>query len=441
MKDPYRLALPALILVVVLRMSIGWQFLYEGLWKIDTLSTPKPWTAAGYLKNSQGPMRGFFREMAGDPDELGWLDYDTVAARWDDWRQRFEAHYGLDEKQADSLRRLMDGSWSVVKNRKVYIEALDKLPSGVEDLNKASRVSTKVIWFDAKAKRLYVDAEMHLKPDEFAKLQSVVKGRDDDDARAYLRATQRIFDRQKKGMGFKEKLAGALKGDPELVGNDDWQRVGKLQQYREGLIRYENARAEADQDFEWDHLKHEWGKLQTLRSELTGPIKSLESELKEKAQSILTLNQLSRGGVPGRWTQLEVADQMTIIGLTILGALLLLGLASRLAAFCGAVMLFNFYMAMPPLPGLPPAPGPEHSYVINKNLIEVIALLGIAAMPTGRWFGLDAIIAKCCGGCCRRNESADEAAPEAAVPEPESAPSNESDNSSSEPAKTEDTES
>jgi hypothetical protein len=28
---------------------------------------------------------------------------------------------------------------------------------------------------------------------------------------------------------------------------------------------------------------------------------------------------------------------------------------------------------------------------VNKNLIEVIALLGIAFLPTGSWFGLDGI--------------------------------------------------
>jgi uncharacterized membrane protein YphA (DoxX/SURF4 family) len=404
-KDTYRLALPALILVVVLRMAIGWQLLYEGLWKIDTLTTPKPWSAVGYLKNAQGPLRGLFREMSGDPDDLGWLDYDRTAADWDDWIARFGSHYQLDEKQAASLHRIVEGSYSVVNKRKVYVEALDKLPSGIVDLNKASRVSSRVCWFDAKAKRIYVDAHEHLKPDELEKLRTVVKGRDDAEAKKYLTAVQSVYDRQKKGMGFKEKLLGALKGNPELVGNDDWQQVGKLQQYKDQLIRYENALVKADQDFEWDHLNHNWEKLQTLRAELSGPIKTMDAELKEKARSLLTLNQLALGSVPGRWTQLEVADQLTIAGLTIFGAMLLLGLGSRIAAVGAAVMLFNFYMAMPPWPGVPAAPGPEHSYVINKNLIEVIALLGIALMPTGSWFGVDALLARCCGGCCKRKSA------------------------------------
>jgi hypothetical protein len=40
----------------------------------------------------------------------------------------------------------------------------------------------------------------------------------------------------------------------------------------------------------------------------------------------------------------------------------------------------------------PEATGPEHSYIVNKNLIEAVALLGIAMLPTGSWFGLDGVI-------------------------------------------------
>ena len=50
---------------------------------------------------------------------------------------------------------------------------------------------------------------------------------------------------------------------------------------------------------------------------------------------------------------------------------------------------------MPPWPGyedLAEMAGPEHSFIVNKNLIEVIALFAIAAMPTGQWFGFDRLV-------------------------------------------------
>ena len=33
-------------LLVILRIAIGWQFLYEGLWKFQSRQTARPWTSA-----------------------------------------------------------------------------------------------------------------------------------------------------------------------------------------------------------------------------------------------------------------------------------------------------------------------------------------------------------------------------------------------------------
>ncbi len=389
MSEIRRISLIAVVMLVALRLAIGWQLLYEGLWKIDTLSTSRPWTSAGYLKASEGPLRETFRKMAGDPDELGWLDYDTVSARWSDWAQRFTTHYALNDQQKTALNRLLDGTAQKIGDRMAVTEPLAKLPSGVEKLN----VSEKIVWFDAAAKKICVDTKMFLEPAEKARLESLVEGRTDSEAVAFRETLTKLYDRQKKGMGYRQKLAGTLRGNPELVGNEEWQRLGKLEQYREQLARYEQSRAAAKTDFQWEHANHEWGKLQALRSELTGPVKSLESELKESAVKLLDTAQFARGAMPEPWTPLRVTDMMTIAGLTILGSLLILGLMTRFTAVMAAFMLFNFYMAMPPWPGVPEPPGTEHSLIINKNLIEVIALLGIAGLPTGLWFGVDGLLA------------------------------------------------
>lgn len=390
MTDFQRSSVAAVVLLVILRLSIGWQLLYEGLWKVNTLSSTRPWTSAGYLKAAEGPLRDTFRSMAGDPDELGWLDYDNVSARWDDWASRFRTHYALNDRQTAALNRLLDGAAQKVGDREVFSENLAKLPEGIDSLN----VSSKIIWFDESTGKLHVDARMFLEPGEKARLESLVEGRTDAEAAAYRESLNRLYDRQKKGMGARQKLLGLLKGNPELLGNEEWQRLGKLEQYREQLANYEKKRAKARTDFQWEHLNHDWSKLQALRTELTGPVKALEADLKEQAQKLLDTNQFARGALPEPWTPLRVTDLLTILGLTILGGLLILGLLTRFAALMAAFMLFNFYMAMPPWPGIPEPPGTEHSLIINKNLIEVIALLAIAALPTGQWFGLDGLLGR-----------------------------------------------
>ena len=65
--------------LVVLRTLIGWHFLYEGFvklfwpaWSRD--GTPlAPFSSAGYLRSSTGPLADFFRGLA-DVSWLPWLD-------------------------------------------------------------------------------------------------------------------------------------------------------------------------------------------------------------------------------------------------------------------------------------------------------------------------------------------------------------------------------
>ena len=49
--DEDKLPRPAMIAITVLRVVIGWHFLYEGVSKL----TSTTWSAAGYMKASRGP--------------------------------------------------------------------------------------------------------------------------------------------------------------------------------------------------------------------------------------------------------------------------------------------------------------------------------------------------------------------------------------------------
>jgi thiosulfate dehydrogenase [quinone] large subunit len=52
-----------MVALVVLRVLIGWHFLYEGLSKL----TAESWSAAGYLEQARGPLADMFKWMASDP--------------------------------------------------------------------------------------------------------------------------------------------------------------------------------------------------------------------------------------------------------------------------------------------------------------------------------------------------------------------------------------
>lgn len=60
--------------IVLMRIFIGWHFLYEGVIKLYN----PDWTSFGYLATAQGPFKSFFMAMAREPmlawaDNLNWI--------------------------------------------------------------------------------------------------------------------------------------------------------------------------------------------------------------------------------------------------------------------------------------------------------------------------------------------------------------------------------
>ncbi|MBA4031661.1 MAG: hypothetical protein C0478_12335 [Planctomyces sp.] len=382
----------ACVLLVTLRLFIGWHLLYEGWWKIETQKTSQPWSAEGYLRNAVGPLRPVFRGMLGDPDDLRWVDYDHVSARWDDYVNRFLAHYRIpaDSPQAASLMVMLNGP-------ETFSVKLDALPEGITQ-EKLGRLAQ----FDPAKKTLSVDGKQHLLAAERDKLLALVDSAATEDStrrEAYLAAVNKLHASAAK-LSYKERLAVQLKGDPERAGVVQKEkdgtviekRLGDIELYRAQLERYEANHAKAKTRFEWDHLATQSRELQDLRRRVVGPVQGLEYELRDAAEKLLGGEQLALGPVPQPWTEARTLSWRTMWSLTIFGFLLIIGLGTRFAAVGGAGLLMLFYLAAPPWPGVPETPGIEHNFIVNKVNMEALTLLAMAAMPTGRWFGVDSLI-------------------------------------------------
>jgi thiosulfate dehydrogenase [quinone] large subunit len=83
---------------------------------------------------------------------------------------------------------------------------------------------------------------------------------------------------------------------------------------------------------------------------------------------------------------LEVVDFMNIWGQILIGIGLILGLFSTWAAYAGALLIFFYYIAIPPF---------INSYTfIDKNLLELFAFLVLAVFPTSQIIGIDLLINK-----------------------------------------------
>jgi uncharacterized membrane protein YphA (DoxX/SURF4 family) len=106
--------------------------------------------------------------------------------------------------------------------------------------------------------------------------------------------------------------------------------------------------------------------------------------------------------IPKSWTLIDFIDWSTRWFLLVVGCLLLVGLFSRLSCFAAAGFLLLTVLTQPSLPWIPAPPNSEgHYLVVNKNVIEMVALLALMTTRSGRWFGLDAIVSWAV--CRRRN--------------------------------------
>ena len=89
----------------------------------------------------------------------------------------------------------------------------------------------------------------------------------------------------------------------------------------------------------------------------------------------------------------SVVDFLNVWGLILIGLGLMLGVLTRTAAVAGVVLLALYYIAAPPFAAYSYAMPAEGSYlVVNKVLIELVALLVLLAFPTGKSWGLDRLI-------------------------------------------------
>ena len=91
-------------------------------------------------------------------------------------------------------------------------------------------------------------------------------------------------------------------------------------------------------------------------------------------------------------TAVTVVDFLNEWGLVLIGLGLLFGLLTRVAGIAAVVLLALYYLAAPPLVGYTYAMPAEGSYlVVNKVLIELVALLVVLAFSAGRAWSLDGL--------------------------------------------------
>ena len=100
-------------------------------------------------------------------------------------------------------------------------------------------------------------------------------------------------------------------------------------------------------------------------------------------------------GLASNQDVLAVIDFVNIWGLIAIGAGLILGMFTRVALWSGILLLVMYYLSHPPFIGFDYALPMEGSYLlVNKILIELVAMVVLLIFPTSKIIGIDRLICR-----------------------------------------------
>jgi uncharacterized membrane protein YphA (DoxX/SURF4 family) len=98
----------AAFFIILLRVAIGWHFLYEGLEKVEsTRSGHDRFSAEVYLRNATGPLAPYYRGMLPDVNGLAVLDQAKLKSSWGDEVTRIADHFGFTQEQRSQAQKIL----------------------------------------------------------------------------------------------------------------------------------------------------------------------------------------------------------------------------------------------------------------------------------------------------------------------------------------------
>jgi len=226
------------------------------------------------------------------------------------------------------------------------------------------------------------------------------------DEKATLDAWNQYREQVGRRHGFDDKQAAAAEGiykNSEQQLRDFFEENAEdIYVYRKGLERRDLNR----QDPAYNEVTSLSGQASQIEREMSGQvgpwlaeIEAIRSGYVRDLNGLATEEQATRGPLamnkPGRRLMDTVLiDQIIPVFDLIVGALLIVGLLTRLTSLAGAGFLATIIATQWPwAPGAVPA---------HYQIIEMFALLVLAAVGAGRFFGLDFFTGLLWRRCCRK---------------------------------------
>ncbi|MBI3412042.1 MAG: DoxX family protein [Planctomycetes bacterium] len=395
--------------LVALRLAIGWHFCVEGLDKLQSSS----WSSEAYLRESIGPLAPAFRGLAGDrlADKLT-VTNDSfppdLNVEWQVYLDALQSYYALNSEERERIAANVEqakknaATWLTIRKKIVEI------PSSTPPPLKAAKTVPERLQIqrdmEKEIREIEEDKLPRYGPEYFERWKSA-KANLARWRQALARDLALITKDMKRGLNtylleiFEEKLtpeehkkladarASVTKDSAkERAGPEDWDEEDRLKDKWEDKV-VAAYRGVVDAQRQHDaRVDEKWDRQTALIVANVIDKKSMRSDPRDPLPYAV-------GRPATAWSMLDWSDVIVKYGITAVGVCLLLGLFTRTACVAGAMYLLLFFLAIPPLPGWPDSPRAEGHYLfINKNIIELLALLALATTRSGRWAGLDGLL-------------------------------------------------
>lgn len=323
-------------LLVTLRLALGWHLFFEGVKKYHD----DKWSSEVYLREAHGPLAPYFRDIAGDP----------LAERLT-YREIPQSVDRASLENAKYMPERLEGEWD--------------------------------LWFDTFVETYRLDG------DQLAEAKDKLHKRKHQLVHWLLNAKITIDKPSDLGPSASREMS-----------IEDWiEYYEKLEADARSLTANElrQAQHELRKNEVSGWIKDKKDDARRIRAALAGALKAQDDDMRKIVRGVLTLEQHDKkmpDVIKPGLTQRDLLgwiDFLVPLGLVIAGGLLMLGFLTRTACVFGALLVLSFYLAMIPTPRAPDLVKNEGQLIVNKNLIEVLALLTLATLPTGRWAGLDGV--------------------------------------------------
>jgi uncharacterized membrane protein YphA (DoxX/SURF4 family) len=338
-KSSYRLACCAIVFIVLLRIGIGWHFFYEGVHKFDPAAG---FSSEGFLGIAKGPTADLYYWMLPDLDGIQRIE---IAALKDENGKEYKTFVVYENAWKEYFEEYLKAYPDVNKDEAqvIFNRYLESLRAGAADTEK--------------------------------------------DVNAFLKSRERFRETRKT-------IRNTASFEQE-------RRWNLMMQYRREAAAWTQMLTEMGNGLQSDlgrladpELAGQRGQIVTAPEKELIPLNKftdLQYTIPKIEVTVPPKNEYTKSLDLSVKSRMELMDMAVMLGLSAIGLCMILGFCTRLACLGGAAFLVNVILTTFPVPGIyPEIPSMIGNFMfVSKDVVELLALLVLVCIPSGRWGGLD----------------------------------------------------